>query len=266
VSLDELLLVVLCSLGAFRYWAAFAGALRGKPEQFYPRNWVRRAGALAPSLLGVFVLCSLRFAATSVRDSPLYIAQYWSLGALLLAGVDGWLAPWLGLSFRDDVSERGNAAALAAWIGVMLAFTLAYVGSNLGEGPGYWVVLLCSALGFGVLALAWALLEFLADVADRITIERELDTGLRMAGLLAGLGLVTARGEAGDFQGAWPAVLDFLVVVGPALPFVLGGVMFERWLVRSRVLKPRATGVYGALPAVGFLLSSLVYVQQLGPW
>ena len=60
------------------------------------------------------------------------------------------------LSARDDVVERSNRAAIPAIAGGLLAITLCFAGGNIGDGPGWWVVMFCGVLSTGTLLLAWS--------------------------------------------------------------------------------------------------------------
>src|SRR5271163_3569391 len=58
--------------------------------------------------LALLIACLLAFAAPAVRRDPSYIALYSALGLASLGGI-AQLFPFLGISTRDDVLERGNA-------------------------------------------------------------------------------------------------------------------------------------------------------------
>src|SRR5918999_880148 len=83
-----------------------------------------------------------RYSSFDVRDDPIYLAFYMVLGAMWVR-LGSWFLPLLGLSARDDVIERGNAAAAHALGGALLGLTLCFAGGNIGDGPGWWVVVFC---------------------------------------------------------------------------------------------------------------------------
>jgi hypothetical protein len=63
-----------------------------------------------------------------------YVLLYFFLGAMWVSVVVRIL-PFVGLSARDDVVERGNSSAARAIAGAILAITLCFAGGNIGNGP-----------------------------------------------------------------------------------------------------------------------------------
>src|SRR5688572_32569728 len=109
--------------------------------------------------LAVLLIILRTLASHDVRDDPRYLAMYTALGA-------GWVAasmllmPVVGLHVREDVHERGNAAAAYAAAGALVGTTLAFSGGNIGDGPGWWVVIFSAGLATVGLYVLWGLLEF----------------------------------------------------------------------------------------------------------
>src|SRR6185436_17589667 len=101
--------------------------------------------------------------------------------------------PWMGVSIRDDVLERGNSAAGATMAGAMVAITLCYLGGNFGEGPGWGVVLLCAILSIAGLFAFGTVGERAWGVSEAITVERSLPAGVQRGGFLVACGLIRAR-------------------------------------------------------------------------
>src|SRR5688572_6833001 len=157
-SPDESLVLVVSSVLALLSWAWWyrdltaVSALRRTPD-------VRRGLYIAPvsALFVVFVV--LKTAASfDVRDSGPYLFQYAVLGAAWI-GVGARTFRWLGLSPRDDVAERGNRAAAVALSGACTGLALCYAGGNIGDGPGWWVVVFASGLATAGFLVVWGLLE-----------------------------------------------------------------------------------------------------------
>jgi len=168
--------------------------------------------------LTFLVLCLEKLAAKAVRESAVYGFSYTALGAAAL-GICSLLFPFFGVSARDDVLERRNPAALLAIVGALLGATLCFVGGNIGEGPGVEVVITSA----GAALSSWFFLWYFADVlsgrriSDRITVERDPGSGVRLAGLLAGNGVILGAAAAGD----WIPnrfLHDFALSAWPALP------------------------------------------------
>ncbi len=212
--------------------------------------------------LGFVLRC---FASHDVRDDPRYLAFYAALGAAWAAVVIQFL-DWLGLSARDDVAERRNGAAAVALSGALGAAFLCFAGANIGNGPGFWVVLFSAALSTAGLLLAWLLVEWGGAVGELITVERDRAAGLRLAAFLIAGGAVLGRAVAGDWVSAEQTARDFARFAWPVLILVA----VEIWI--SRVARPtRAHAVpnllaAGVLPAAFYLSAAGWYLVERGWW
>src|SRR5687767_4652112 len=145
---------------------------------------------LAPLLSAVALFLVLRQAAADdVRYDPVYLTMYLVVG-MAWVGMSLRFLPLLGLSVRDDVLERKNAGVSYAAAGAMLAITLCYAGGNIGNGPGWWVVVFSAAVATLALFAVWFLLEAMTGLSDVITIDRDASAGLRLAGLLIACGMI----------------------------------------------------------------------------
>ena len=183
-------------------------------------------GWLAPMIGGLalfFVLC--KWSSHDVRDDPVYIFFYLAMG-FGWTGLWNWLLPYLGLSFRDDALERDNDAAGLAIGGSLLGTVFAFAGANIGDGPGWWVVVFCAALGSGTIFLFWVIGAQMTRTCEFITIDRDMASGWRAAGFFISAGLILERAVAGNWHSAPATVSDFaakgwpvLVVWGVALLF-----------------------------------------------
>src|SRR4029453_10538043 len=148
--------------------------------------------------------------AHDVRDDPTYLFMYVLLGA-------AWVGVWIrllamtGVSKRDDVVERSNSSAALAVAGATLGITLCYAGGNIGDGPGWWVVVFSAALATLALFAAWLLLGFASGVSDAVTVDRDPAAGLRLAAFLIGCGLILGRAVAGDWESAAATVREFAI-------------------------------------------------------
>jgi hypothetical protein len=140
------------------YWSALT------VHRLASRAWERLPvyAALPASTLVLFVVLK-RYAAEDVRFDTKYLLFYLVLGAAWV-GVGTVLLPLLGISPRDDVCERRNGAAGLAAGGAVIGLTLAFAGGNIGDGPGWWVVLFAAALATGTLVGLWIILEGVSGV------------------------------------------------------------------------------------------------------
>ena len=199
-----------------------------------------------------------------VRDSPVYLLFYVTLGAAWIGTLARFL-PLAGLSPRDDVVERGNGAAAIALAGALLAITLCFAGGNIGDGPGWWVVVFAAGLATGALAVLWLLFDWLTYASDAVTIDRDLASGARVAGLLAGAGLVLGRAVAGDWVSLEATVGDFVVAGWPAPLLFLAAAWIERHAAPSPERPRPPVLAFGALPAALYVGAAAAHVVGLGP-
>jgi hypothetical protein len=214
---------------------------------------------LAPIACLLFLLlCLEKSAAKAVRESGFYILIYMALGAAVL-GVSGQLFSFLGVSARDDVLERRNRAALIAVVGAFAGATFCFTGGNIGEGPGVKVVMVSA----GAALTGWFVLWYLVDifsgrvVSERITVERDTGSGVRLAGLLAANGIILGAAVAGD----WIPnrfLYDFAVSAWPALVLTVVAALVERFS------QPRSSVIRSVLTVSGYLLVAVVWVLHRG--
>ena len=175
--------------------------LVGKPG----RAWV------VPSALGAFtlvnVLVLLTLAASDVRHDPVYIGFYLVLGL----GVSGLAL--LGLRLfgigPEDISQRGNRAAAVFVVLAITASAFAYGGANIGEGPGFHVVLFCSLLSLGALFALLVLHGAIARTAYRILVDRDAGTAARVGCMLVACGICLGRAVGGTWHGLEGTLGDF---------------------------------------------------------
>lgn len=171
--------------------------------------------AAACAAVQFFVL--RRCSAAEVKDAPRFLLLYLTLGAIWVT-VSIRLFVFVGLSFLDDVLERGNPAAGIAFSGLSVGLTFCFAGANIGEGPGPQAVLFSAALPTAGLMFLWLLAACWTGWADRITVDRDFSSGLRAAGLFVATGIIFGRAAAGDWKSASATSLDFLRIGGTALP------------------------------------------------
>jgi uncharacterized membrane protein YjfL (UPF0719 family) len=222
--------------------------------------------SVGPLLCAVVLFAVLRrFAAHDVRDSGRYLAFYVVMGAAWV-GVASRLLPWFGVSPRLDALERRNGAASLAIGGALLGLTLAFAGANIGDGPGWYVVLFAALLSTGALLLGWALLETLTLSGEAVTIERDTASGLRLAGMLTAAGLILGRAAAGDWVSAAATVRDFIRIGWPVLILLAAEAVLHRVLRPSQTNPAPGVVVAGVMPALLYVAGAAIYVVRVGPW
>jgi uncharacterized membrane protein YjfL (UPF0719 family) len=229
----------------------------------------RRGAVLLPIVLALVTSAALVYfvlvaaASFDVVGAPQYQFMYVALGlAWLRATVT--LFPFVGLSPRDDVVERGNTAAAVATVGAILAVTLCYAGGNIGDGPGWWVVMFSAALATTTLIVAWAALAQLTPVTDAVTIDRDPAAGVRLGAMLVACGLILGRGVAGNWESAEATVADFIPSLLPVAAIMVVAIAAER-AARPTPERPRAPLLaWGVLPAAVYLSIALSVVGRMG--
>ncbi|MCI0684268.1 MAG: hypothetical protein L0Y71_19330 [Gemmataceae bacterium] len=268
MSGDEFLVLIASLVVSLPFWFLWYARLL-RVQRFY----VQRIGADLPSrrLLGAvpFLCAAILFAilkvasAHDVRDDPFYLFFYLMFGSAWLC-MGASLLSLLGISARDDVLERRNRAAAYAISGAMLAVTICFAGGNIGNGPGWWVVVLSAGLATGALACHWLLLETCARVADSITIDRDQATGLRLAGFLVALAAILARAVAGDWVSVEATVRDFAVRGWPTLPLLALAVLAERYAQATPARPQPSALAAGILPGLFYIVAALICLLLLG--
>ena len=232
------------------------------------RNSVsRRTLAIAPLVAFLLVFAVLKFwASADVRDSPTYLLFYLVLGGAWTGFAARLPIRWLGLSARDDALERANAPAAIAIGGAIVGVALCYAGGNIGDGPGWWVVLFCMLLSTAAFAVLWLVLEKLGRLSETITVHRDPAAGVRAAGFFIGLGAILGRSVAGNWISAGATVRDFAVHGWPALALTFVAVVVERVCrpTPARPFLPVAT--YGVAPSLFFVAAGAAAVLERGGW
>jgi hypothetical protein len=191
-------------------------------------------------------------ASVDVVDSPVYLFMYVVLGLAWLR-VAAMAFALAGLSARDDVVERRNAAAVPAIVGALAGVTFCYAGGNVGDGPGWWVVLFSAGLATVILFGAWLALGHAGNGADALTIDRDPASGVRLGAFLAACGVVLGRSVAGDWYSAAQTVVDAATALPPVLAILAAAVATER-LARPTPQRPRAPFfLLGVVPALVYL-------------
>ena len=261
MSGDELFVLVasgVITLPAWLTWDYRAVRLGRVPT-------ASRGLLLVSPLVGALTLFGAlkTLSAHDVRDAPEYLLLYLLLGAAWVA-LAMLCLPLLGVSARDDVLERGNRAAADAVAGALIAITLCYIGANIGDGPGWWVVVFSAGLATGALFLTWLVLEIATGVSDVVTIDRDRAAGVRLAGFLLACGAIFGRAAAGDWESAVLTVQDFGQVALPAIPLLVGAAIIEV-LLRPTPSRPRpAVVAYGAAPAALYVSVAVMVLLRLG--
>ena len=231
MSGDEVFVTIVSAVIALIGW----GVLYARWKHFSIHNLPRGATAL---LLAMLPICALllywllrTMASHDVREDWRYLAQYSAMGLAWVRITPSFLLP--GISLRDDFFERRNSSACFAFCGFLIGTLFCFGGGNIGDGPGWWVVVFCAIIAtFGLWAI-WVAAALCTRVVDLITIDRDPAVGLRLAGFFIGCGLILGRAVAGDWISLDATIGDFVRKAWPT--FILLGL----YIVCERLAKPR---------------------------
>jgi hypothetical protein len=262
-SPDEGLVLIaagIISLVAWGWWYYALGRVGNRVRPSGPRwplAWAPLVG------LGVLYVVLRRWAAEDVSYDPAYILFYLVVGAAWLAVIRG-LLPSFGLSVRDDVLERGNPAATWAISGALVGCCLCYAGGNVGNGPGWWVVLFAALLATAMLFFLWWVVARAAGLAETITVERDAAAGLRAAGFFLGTGMVLGRAVAGDWVSVEATLSDFARMGWPAAVLAAAAIVGERWCRPAADRSALSLFNAGAVPALVYVAAGVVLLLAVG--
>lgn len=267
MSDDEVFVFLASALLAGAAWLTWLWTLLRVGTRGPRPAWAARVPLLVAPVAGTVLLASVLRALASwdVRDSPVYLGFYLVLGAAWV-GVTVRAMALFGLALRDDVAERGNRAAAWALSGALLGLTLCFAGGNIGDGPGWWVVVFSAALATLVFYALWLLLDRFTGLADVVTIGRDRAAGLRLAGLFVAIGLVLGRAVAGDWESTWGTVADFATAGWPAVALAAVAVLVERRLAPTAAAPLKPLVSQGLVPALFYVGAGVLVVAESWPW
>lgn len=253
---------VVSAVVALVLWAAWYLRLR-RVRRLALGGSGATALALGPPLawLAAFLIIVL-FADSVVRASPLWIAFYTVMG-MAWTGVVSLFLPILGVTPVTDVVERRNRVAAWPAIGILLGGALAYAGGNIGDGPGFWVVLIAAGLA------TWALLGLLFLVAVvartdlRVTVDRDPAAAFRLALLAICMGAMLGRAVAGDWVSFGATLNDFVRDGWPAVALAcleMGVGRFPRIPRPNGRFELDVPGLFAGFVYVAFTVAQLIIV------
>ncbi|HUO08939.1 MAG TPA: hypothetical protein VM008_11600 [Phycisphaerae bacterium] len=259
MSGDEMFVLMVCLvIGAVR-WGHWYWRLLSLPQGGAAARWLGVAPVVF--LLMLFGVL-LRWSSQDVRSDPTYLFFYECMGVAWV-GLGVWLCGLMGISARDDVAERRNEAAGWAIGGAIGGITACFAGGNVGDGPGWWVVVFCAVLSTGALFVSWGVVQEVTGASDSITIDHDVASGVRLGGVLLASGLILGRAVAGNWVSADATMSDFARLGWPVLVLVMAESILGRQF-RPTPEVPRVPLVWGFGPAVGYLVFALAVLVVEG--
>lgn len=253
---------VLVPLALLLLWSLFYRAIF-QVHSFHPNRKHRILLAILPlACMLLIVLVLARWSSPGVRSNTVWMAFYTMGGAAWLR-LGLFLLPLFGISARDDVLERQNPAAAWAVHGTLLGITFCYAGSSVGKGPGTEVVFFCAALSTAFLFGLWSCLERIFRLADRLAIDRDESTGIRIGAWISSLGLIFGAAVAGDRSSLQSTFWDFIRYARVTILFLLAAILIER---AFKSIREQAEPRLRASVAIGlaYLFAAAIYVHARG--
>jgi len=262
MSGDEVFVALFAAVFAAWYWGFWLYDAFHTSPLVHPG---RRRAVLILCFLGChgLVLASLLMAADPVvRDNQGYIFLFLAVEAATLAGVTA-ACTLIGLSALDDAVRRRYAAAVWAVAGLWVSATIAVAGANVGRGDTIGTTLGPLVIAVIILLLLLALFAAATGGLSSVRLDRDVPSGIRLAGLLVAWGLILGRAAAGDWESVKRTWEDFATQGWPALALLAVAVPVER-LLRPSVREPKPPMIAGFGPAVAYVATAVAWVVSLG--
>jgi hypothetical protein len=203
------------------------------------------------------LLALLRWSAADVRSESGEVIFYFVFSLAGIVAVH-YVFAFFGISLRDDAIERRNRAALCAVSGLTTGASCCIAGANAGNGPGGEVVFFCATLSIGTLFVFWVLLATIADMAEAITVERDLGAGVRAGAFLASCGAIFAAVVAGDWISLSSTLRDFIHFTWPVFAGSVTVIAFERTNNR-RSLGKRLSTLASCVLSAALMIAAVTY-------
>lgn len=188
---------------------------------------------IMPVISSCIILYTLNeLASFDVVTDSIYIIFYLLLGfSWMFIGLK-IIFYFFDLSFIDDVLNLNNKSALATIIGGFFAITIIYSGANIGDGPGWWTVVIAGGMGMAIWIVLALVIHKFTLVFEKITVERDLACGIRFGTYLLTSGMILGRASAGDWTSFTKTVEEFFVG-WPALLVTLLALLVEVYYLKQ---------------------------------
>jgi len=231
------------------------------PLSLFPR--IRLGFYIAPIVCLLFTLAILlTLGDKDVRRDPVYLTLYLTLTTACL-GITTRIFPLLGLSPREDVLERANQAAFIAVCAALFGAAAAFAGANIGNGPGIEVVLFTALLLAAIFLGSWFAVERLTSISQAVTVDRNRHAGIRLAGFLLALGILTGWIGAGDWISYRATLRDALVSL-PAVLVLCSAFAYTESHFKKRKLAPSRESFLSLVSALLFVVLTCAWLTLRG--
>ena len=233
--------------------------------------WPASRGLAGRLVLGLLPAAAFMIILFTLQTMASYdVVGFWVFFYIVLGYA--WLLGGMHLLERFDLASAcdavylDNKAALFPMVGGFIGVSLIYAGANIGDGPGWWVILIAGSLGFAVWFCLALLLGHCCGITERITVGRDMGCGIRFGAYLIASGLILARASGGDWTSLYYTVLEF-TVGWPVLPLALFAFLAEKLisLALQDGYRNEAAGVLLSLLCAGLYLAFAYIALSLPP-
>lgn len=196
---------------------------------------IKNGFRLLPLIAFIIIIYTLKnLAAFDVVGDSFYLLFYILLGFAWIFISLTLFAYFFDLSWKDDALQLGNKAAAISLAGAFIGTTLIYSGANIGDGPGWWCVIFAGGIGLFAWIGLGILINAVTQVFEKVSVERDLGSGIRFGSYLVASGLILARASAGDWTSFFKTLEEFLVG-WPVLILVIIAILVERYFSKHDV-------------------------------
>lgn len=223
-------------------------------------RFVKRLFYLTPViLLVIYFYTTTSFAASDVVTSQFYIFYYIVLGFAFTNLTNHLIFMFLNISWIDDALNSNNKATALTVSGVMIGLGLIYSFANVGEGPGFWTVIVASSLGLIAFILLIMILNKTTKILDKIISDHNLSLAIRFSMLVLGLSLILGKAASGNWTSLKHTFVEFLIF-WPAIILIIISIVIE--LIFKNSTSKTLSFTIG-LVYLGFSVISLLYLTDL---
>lgn len=209
-------------------------------------------------VLGIMLAVLLTLSASDVRTDGGYLFLYTVMGLAVAGQAFGLhLIGWT----EADVAQRGNVGAGLLLVAVCAGQAFAFAGANIGDGPGFEVVLGAAAVSMGTLWVFIVACIAAVRANYRVLVERDNSFAFRWSWAIVAVGAIAGRSVAGTWHGAPAMFSDYAHWVWPA-GIILASEIALGWIVppqhgnRLRMIDCTAALLYQA--------GAVAYIVALG--
>lgn len=272
MSPDEVFIFVLTaavSLAGWSNWYSGMGRIWPRERTAQMRSWFLY---FALAVVNIIFLTLTTLASFDVVGDTLFTVFYVVFGLAWVIAVKGLLYLCCDLSWRDDAVERGNRAVAFSLLAALIGGTFVFAGSNIGDGPGWWVVLFTASFATAGWLLLGVLHYVYGKVHERMSVERDLPTAVHWGLYMISSGLIWGRASAGDWFSAERTIVEF-ADAWPVLALTVIAMAVDRLLInhnhsgRSLDSRKQAALIWGLgylIMAVGLII--LFPPMAENPW